>query len=124
MSGRPRARAAQLNRGALGGVRDTMTSLERLTDWYAAHCDGDWEHQQGIQIDTLDNPGWSLTINLSGTELENTPFATLEEKYSDDADWLRCWREGTDFRAACGSRRLTDVIDHFLAWANGRAHSA
>ncbi|MGL4464545.1 MAG: Imm53 family immunity protein [Planctomycetia bacterium] len=27
-----------------------MDTLARLQDWYAAQCDGDWEHQQGIRI--------------------------------------------------------------------------
>jgi hypothetical protein len=31
--------------------------LEWLMRWYAAHCDGEWEHTYGVVIDTLDNPG-------------------------------------------------------------------
>jgi ribosomal protein L37E len=34
--------------------------LSKLSDWYAAQCDGDWEHEFGIHIGTLDNPGWSV----------------------------------------------------------------
>ncbi|GHB54781.1 hypothetical protein GCM10010331_48120 [Streptomyces xanthochromogenes] len=32
--------------------------LDRLQSWYSAQCNGDWEHEWGIKIDTLDNPGW------------------------------------------------------------------
>jgi len=31
--------------------------LKWLQDWYAARCYGDWEHEFGINIRTLDNPG-------------------------------------------------------------------
>ena len=39
-----------------------------LQQWYYGHCNGDWEHGSGIHIDTLDNPGWSITINLEDTD--------------------------------------------------------
>jgi Immunity protein 53 len=45
-------------------------ALTWLQAWYAARCDGDWEHGYGVAIQTLDNPGWSLRINLEGTMLE------------------------------------------------------
>jgi hypothetical protein len=31
-------------------------------EWYTKQCNGDWEHSYGIRIDTIDNPGWSLTL--------------------------------------------------------------
>jgi hypothetical protein len=46
---------------------DPLTQLER---WYLSQCDGDWEHTHGIVIGTLDNAGWSLTIDLLETPLE------------------------------------------------------
>ena len=43
-----------------------MTSaLRKLQSWYQAQCDEDWEHGEGITIETLDNPGWSLEIALA-----------------------------------------------------------
>jgi hypothetical protein len=44
------------------------TVLERLQTWYSSHCDGEWEHDFGVQIGTLHNPGWTLRIDLTGTE--------------------------------------------------------
>ena len=46
--------------------------------WYGAQCDGAWEHQQGVKIETLDNPGWLLKVSLAGTSLEGRPFAKVE----------------------------------------------
>jgi hypothetical protein len=43
--------------------------LARLRAWYSARCDGNWEHEHGVKIDTLDNPGWSVVIDLEGTDL-------------------------------------------------------
>jgi hypothetical protein len=36
----------------------TKDLLPRLSRWYAAHCSGEWEHQYGVSIQTIDNPGW------------------------------------------------------------------
>jgi hypothetical protein len=46
-----------------------MDIIARLQNWYAAQCDGNWEHAWGIKIDTLDNPGWTVTIYLHDTPL-------------------------------------------------------
>ena len=37
-------------------------ALDWLMNWYSAQCDEDWEHQYGVKLETLDNPGWSLII--------------------------------------------------------------
>ncbi|MFT5930929.1 MAG: hypothetical protein ACI93G_000001, partial [Hyphomonas sp.] len=38
--------------------------------WYQSQCDGDWEHSFGLKIESLDNPGWSVHVDLEGTSLE------------------------------------------------------
>jgi hypothetical protein len=55
-----------------------MTALDDLHHWYLAQCDGDWEHSNGISIETLDNPGWSVKIDLSDTRLDGIPFTPFE----------------------------------------------
>ena len=50
-----------------------MSTLARLEAWYLRQCNGDWEHLYGVTIETLDNPGWSVTIDLTGTKLERVP---------------------------------------------------
>ena len=42
-----------------------------LENWYSSQCDGSWEHFYGIKIETLDNPGWAVEIDLCETELIN-----------------------------------------------------
>ena len=48
-----------------------MTSiLKWLEEWYNGNCDGDWQHEYGIKIETVDNPG-SIKIALSYTPIES-----------------------------------------------------
>ena len=45
-----------------------MNTINWISTWFASQCDGDWEHENQIRIETLDNPGWDIVIDLSGTE--------------------------------------------------------
>jgi hypothetical protein len=95
----------------------TEDSLNWLVDWYARHCDGEWEHSYGIKIRTLDNPGWRLEIDLTGTVLENLPFHEIRHNYDDDVSWWTCFLHDKSFHAACGARDLASVMDVFREWA-------
>jgi hypothetical protein len=97
-------------------VQQPRDSLAELQAWYVAHADGDWEHSQGITIETLDNPGWSLKIDLAATDLVDRPLKRHEQHRADD-DWVAAWREALSFHAACGPRNLTEALDLFLDWA-------
>jgi hypothetical protein len=57
-----------------------MDAITRLQMWYLGQCDGSWEHQFGVRIETLDNPGWSVTIDLDGTEYANARFPEFGSK--------------------------------------------
>jgi hypothetical protein len=91
-------------------------SLERLQAWYAARCDGAWEATYGVEIDTIDNPGWQVVIDLADTGLDLPRFPRVEIDRSED-DWLRCWMEGQRWHAACGPANLAEAVALFLAWA-------
>jgi len=93
------------------------SALLKLQEWYISHCDGDWEHGFGISVGTLDNPGWSLSINLEETELENVPFAELKENYDDERDWLICAVHNNQFSGSSGPLKLERMIEVFLEWA-------
>jgi hypothetical protein len=100
--------------------RDAETALARVQRWYAAQCDGDWEHTFGIRIDTLDNPGWRLTIDLADTPLEAIPFSEISMNQGSTRNWARCWREGTTFYGAGGPYMLGAMLITFLNWAESR----
>jgi hypothetical protein len=110
--------------------------LKRLQELYASLCDGEWEHGHGIHIGTLDNPGWSLSVNLADTYLSDRSFdevslnVNLADTYlsdcfdevsvegADENDWYICRVEDHVFRGACGPHRLCDIIALFLEWAS------
>jgi len=108
--------ATELRTGMLTVAMKNL--LDDLQGWYEAQCDGDWEHSYGITIETLDNPGWSVRINLEGTGLEDVPFTEIEI----DADqgtkhWLRCRRCGNTFVGFGSPDKLQTILDIFLMWA-------
>ena len=95
-----------------------METIARLEQWFVEQCNGDWEHQYGLSIGSLDNPGWRLTIDLVGTALETRQF-TIIERLEAESDWMRCWTENKRFNAACGPRMLQNAMKVFLDWAEG-----
>ena len=99
------------------------STLGRLQRWYRAQCDGEWEHEFGIKIDTLDNPGWTLKVDLVDTNLSDVPFEAHEDQYDDEINWLRAWRDPTNFHVACGATRFEDALTVFLNWAEGSGGS-
>jgi immunity protein 53 of polymorphic toxin system len=66
--------------------------LTWLQGWYATQTDGDWEHSNGITIATLDNPGWSVEIDLADTALAGQVFDRRETHRSED-DWFVAWSD-------------------------------
>jgi hypothetical protein len=96
-----------------------MTPLDRLNRWYADQCNDEWEHSYGIKLDTLDNPGWILRVDLVGTALEHKPFEQVRRECDDAAstDWIHCKVESGRFEAAGGIPNLPDMIEAFLSWA-------
>lgn len=88
-------------------------SLSQLQQWYRSQCDGNWEHSYGVAIDTLDNPGWSIRIDLSGTSLEDADITDRRMERSED-DWVHSRREGSQFVAFCGPENLEEAIRSFL----------
>ena len=100
-----------------------MNALERLQDWYAVQCDGVWESDRGITVETLDNPGWRVVVDLTGTELENVSFEEFVVERLED-DWVHARVVETSetavrrrFEVFCGPKSLTEALDIFLDWA-------
>jgi hypothetical protein len=93
------------------------TELEDLQRWYESQCDGDWEHRYGVAIGTLDNPGWSVKIDLAETELEGRPFTEIDDR-APDRSWMSCKVENGKFLGYGGAPMLGRVIRSFLDWAS------
>lgn len=112
--------------------------LKWLQEWYLAQCGDErdsainynherdkdkemyqWSH--GISIETLDNPGWKIEIDLSLTDLQNKPFATigLYDTWDDefDNDWYSCYVQDGKFCGHSGPLYLFTMIEIFKKWA-------
>jgi hypothetical protein len=79
--------------------------LTELQQWYASNCNGDWEHSYGIKIDTLDNPGWVLRIDIEETNLQNYSFVSINIDNNDD-DWYVCNVSKNKFEASGDPTKL------------------
>lgn len=96
--------------------------LQRFSRWFAAHCDGEWEHAHGISIQTTDNPGWWIKISLEGTELAGRDFTMVSENtdaegFETGPRWLSCRIKDGQWHGAGDETRLAEIIATFLAWA-------
>ena len=100
-----------------------LNPISRLQRWYVSHCDGDWEHSWGIKIDTLDNPGWSIKINLEETERADKPCKAVAEEISDD-DWIFMHKEKEELHVACGPNGLERAIAMACDWLEGKLDDA
>jgi hypothetical protein len=95
-----------------------MNELQRLQHWYTSQCNEDWEHSFGVKIETLDNPGWWLEVDLRETDLSGKEFNTISRGDSeDDVDWIHCKVESDKFVGSGGASNLAELLQHFLAWA-------
>ncbi|AZP23332.1 hypothetical protein EJC51_19160 [Streptomyces aquilus] len=80
--------------------------------WYAANCDGEWEHEFGIKMATSDNPGWHIEIDVSETELEGVPVERVRRALPEGG-WMISWSDGVVFQAACSPLALCYVDEFF-----------
>lgn len=97
-------------------MNGTDPILLRLQNWYAAMCNGDWEHTYGVAITNIDNPGWSLKVELIDSYLYDVPFAEIKAERAED-DWVICKVADGVFQAYGGTKNLTEMLTIFLDWA-------
>jgi hypothetical protein len=93
-------------------------ALSRLQEWYAAQCNGEWEHNFGVSIVTSDNPAWNVRIALSGTTAAGAQIPTFQSPnhLENNLDWVDCRLsdDGSEFWGVGDPSKLTFIIDYFL----------
>ncbi|NII53796.1 immunity 53 family protein [Luteibacter sp. SG786] len=99
-------------------VNRTGQAVLRLQQWYENQCDGDWEHSFGITIDTLDNPGWILSIDLAETEWEEVALPLVRIVRSD-SDWFQYEIVEKKFRACGGIGNFVELLEAFFRELGG-----
>jgi hypothetical protein len=112
--------------------------LAELADCHRRHCDGEREHWYGITIQTTDNPGWWVKVDLTGTTLAVRRFERVAEGVDNNGHpntprWLHgqvncqvncqvsgpVWHGAGDAsRLEEDASRLEEIVSCFLRWAN------
>lgn len=103
-----------------------MNALSELQAWYLSQCNGDWEHTYGVSIGTLDNPGWSLVVELTDSDMDGRSFEAVShgvgaDTLDDDQDWLACEVKDNKFVAYGGPKKLEEMIMVFINWTRASA---
>jgi hypothetical protein len=106
-------------------MSDPISSLSLLARWYAANCNGEWEHHHGISITSTDNPGWWIKVGLRGTALAERSFEPVAEGldaagFPAQLRWLHCCVRGDEWHGAGDETRLEELVNRFLRWSGSR----
>ena len=88
-----------------------------LQNWYYSFCNGDWEHDWRVRIETCDSPGWRIRINCIDTDLKGKSFESVQIHEKDQ--WLICGYEDSVFTASCSPKNLSKAITTFRTWVEG-----
>ena len=89
-----------------------MDTLDWIQDWFKNNCDGDWEHGEAIQINTLDTPGWEVEIDISNTSMVNMHINWILNE-NGKQDWYGVKIENQKFSAAGDTRKLKFLLGLF-----------
>jgi len=96
-----------------------MNPWTDLHKWFASNCDGEWEHDFGIKIETMSDPGWLVVIDLEETNLEGKGFTPIKEG-SSEASWIDCRVEESKFRGMGDATKLEEILRVFIDWARSQ----
>ena len=85
-------------------------------EWFNSNCDGEWEHSHGLTIESLDNPGWFVKIDLRDTLLE---FKLIQNDVVDNGnmDWHQIKIVDFHFQGAGSPNKLNYIIQKFREFA-------
>jgi hypothetical protein len=90
--------------------------LGALQAWFVAHCDGNWEQEYGVTIQTVEEPGWELRVDLVGTRLEGIALPRQSVARAAE-DWCEMWCDGYTFYAVGGPHDLDELLGSFVSFA-------
>ena len=92
-------------------------NLEWLEDWDQSQCNGVWEHKRGVNLESLEAPGWRLTIHLIGTSATNVRPQRLNLD-TPCGEWINCSISGDRFQGSGDPRKLEQIIGVFRQWVD------
>lgn len=93
-----------------------MSPIEFLQSWYLAQSNSEWQQVHGVTIESLDNPGWLVTIDLADTALHGRSMPPVREDRSA-RDWMTCEVDHNQFRGQGDPLKLLAILEVFQNWA-------
>lgn len=113
--------------GTMASMRRVIVNedvIGRLQHWFQRHCDESWENDYGISIESTDNPGWWVKVDLAKTELADKRFEEVRRgnalDLNPEAPWMRCYVDQDQvFNGAGDPTTLNEILQIFLEWAEG-----
>lgn len=89
--------------------------IEYFQQWYISKCNGTWEHSYGLDISTIDNPGWKVNINGES----DRPLLSINLT-GDDNNWIIINADDNEFKGYCSPQNLSVVLNHAKEWINSQ----
>jgi hypothetical protein len=71
-----------------------------------------------IRIATIDNPGWSIKIDLTQSDAPTNPQLLQKGDSEEDSNWIYAEIKDGHFYSAAGSLQLTEMIEVLHAWVD------
>src|SRR5207253_4878637 len=95
-----------------------MEVLERIQAWHKAQVERGGDLTLGERIETLrERPGWSVQMDLDGTQLSGLTLAPYKEG-ATDRDWLACRIKDDRFEGIGDPTKLQALLFAFLDLAD------
>lgn len=97
---------------------ETTVDFRDIIEWYRSRCDDSWEHQYGVRLETLDNPGWLLRVDLIHTDLQGSTMTEVREGIAPQDHpvsprWIHCSVSDNQFRGACDPTQVARLFEIF-----------
>jgi hypothetical protein len=85
--------------------------IDVLQSWYEFQCNDVWEHSYGIEISTIDNPGWKVKITgATGRK----PIKIDSER--SETDWIAVATTEAEFNGYGSARNLEELLILAVDW--------
>ena len=94
-----------------------MDSSKKLQTIISHFINGQWEHEEGVIIQTIDNPGWMIKVSLYGTFLQGCDFTEVEKELSTK-EWYVCRVKNGYFEGFGSVNNLDNIVDVLYGWFN------
>ena len=93
--------------------------LKWLMNWFHSNCGDGWESDHGVDIKTLENPGWCVVIDLACTSVSSSNFTEIRIDNGDN-DWLFCCKRDDQFYGAGDTSKLEVILVIFKEWVDSQ----